>query len=232
MRDLAERRELSNYGEYSGAPRGGQTFEYAKTILDLLTRPPPHPDGKILTIGGGITIFTNVAEPNKSLSTDVANRCETFDKPTGWYDLCETVLEAVAFGWNPGPNAPPMQWFCVYGGANEIAACMELYIRKNSKDAIAYNPRATAIGVKKDNSGMDVVTDNKDHHEFSHATPTIPLPVLRTIGLCQADPSPMQSNALRTLNYGPSVKIGMQFRTARRMTGTDLSGNPVNIVGG
>ncbi|KAG2741258.1 hypothetical protein P692DRAFT_201894116 [Suillus brevipes Sb2] len=30
----------------------------------------------------------------------------------------------------------------------------------------------------------------------------------------QADLSPKQSNALRTLNYGPSVKIGMQFRTA------------------
>lgn len=44
----------------------------------------------------------------------------------------------------------------------------------------------------------------------------------------------MQSNALRTLNYGPrpSVKIGMQFRTAWWTTGKDLSGNPVNIVGG
>ncbi|KAG1817807.1 hypothetical protein DFJ58DRAFT_833334 [Suillus subalutaceus] len=166
--------------------------------------------------------------PNKSLSTDVVNWS------TGWYDraLSETVLEAVAFGWHPGPNPPPTQWFCIDGGANEIAACMEQYIRKNSKDAITFNSRVTAIGINEDNSGMDVVTDNKDLHKFSHVISTIPLPVLRTVDLSQAGLSPMQSNALRTLNYGPSIKIGMQFRTAWWTTGTDLSGNPLNIVGG
>ncbi|KAG2098959.1 uncharacterized protein F5147DRAFT_712972 [Suillus discolor] len=44
--------------KYSGAPSKGQIFEYAKTILDLLTR-PPRSDGKILIIGG-ITNFANV----------------------------------------------------------------------------------------------------------------------------------------------------------------------------
>ena len=53
--------ELANYGEYSGAPTKGQTFEYAKTILDLMTRGEPHPEGKVLIIGGGIANFTNVA---------------------------------------------------------------------------------------------------------------------------------------------------------------------------
>ncbi|POV95083.1 hypothetical protein PSTT_16469 [Puccinia striiformis] len=51
--------ELANYGEYSGAPTKGQTFEYAKTILDLMTRGDPHPEGKVLIIGGGIANFTN-----------------------------------------------------------------------------------------------------------------------------------------------------------------------------
>ena len=53
--------ELANYGEYSGAPSEGQTYEYAKTILDLMTRGTPREDGKILIIGGGIANFTNVA---------------------------------------------------------------------------------------------------------------------------------------------------------------------------
>src|ERR1700742_131320 len=39
--------ELANYGEYSGAPTEGQTYEYAKTIIDLITRGKPRPDGKI-----------------------------------------------------------------------------------------------------------------------------------------------------------------------------------------
>ena len=56
--------ELANYGEYSGAPSEQQTYEYAKTILSLMTS-SKHPDGKILIIGGGIANFTNVASTFK-----------------------------------------------------------------------------------------------------------------------------------------------------------------------
>ncbi|KAF7965514.1 hypothetical protein HWV62_43084 [Athelia sp. TMB] len=59
--------ELANYGEYSGAPTEGQTYEYAKTIIDLITRGTPKPDGKILIIGGGIANFTNVAATFKGI---------------------------------------------------------------------------------------------------------------------------------------------------------------------
>ncbi|KAJ3220369.1 citrate synthase [Dinochytrium kinnereticum] len=59
--------ELANYGEYSGAPSESQTYEYAKTILDLMTRGVPHPEGKFLFIGGGIANFTNVAATFKGV---------------------------------------------------------------------------------------------------------------------------------------------------------------------
>ncbi|KAF8526564.1 ATP-citrate synthase [Hysterangium stoloniferum] len=59
--------ELANYGEYSGAPTEGQTYEYAKTIIDLITRGKPREDGKILIIGGGIANFTNVAATFKGI---------------------------------------------------------------------------------------------------------------------------------------------------------------------
>ncbi|KAJ7062943.1 ATP citrate lyase isoform 2 [Mycena amicta] len=59
--------ELANYGEYSGAPTEGQTYEYARTIIDLITRGTPHPQGKILIIGGGIANFTNVAATFKGI---------------------------------------------------------------------------------------------------------------------------------------------------------------------
>ncbi|CAM9609814.1 unnamed protein product, partial [Phaeothamnion confervicola] len=52
--------ELANYGEYSGAPSEMQTFEYARTILGLMTR-VRDPRGKVLIIGGGIANFTDVA---------------------------------------------------------------------------------------------------------------------------------------------------------------------------
>mmetsp|Transcript_55763 Transcript_55763/g.103149 ORF Transcript_55763/g.103149 Transcript_55763/m.103149 type:complete len:1088 (-) Transcript_55763:158-3421(-) len=52
--------ELANYGEYSGAPSTEETYEYAKTILNLMTR-YKHPEGKFLIVGGGIANFTDVA---------------------------------------------------------------------------------------------------------------------------------------------------------------------------
>lgn len=64
--ELGGASELANYGEYSGAPTEQQTYEYAKTILGLMTQ-EKHPDGKILLIGGGIANFTNVAATFKGI---------------------------------------------------------------------------------------------------------------------------------------------------------------------
>ena len=43
--DMGGTSELSNYGEYSGAPSESQTYEYAKTILSLMTK-QNHSEGK------------------------------------------------------------------------------------------------------------------------------------------------------------------------------------------
>ncbi len=61
--DLGGRDELANYGEYSGDPNAELTYQYAKTILDLMTREKdPKGRPKILIIGGGIANFTDVAK--------------------------------------------------------------------------------------------------------------------------------------------------------------------------
>lgn len=67
--DLGGADELANYGEYSGAPSEQQTYEYAKTILNLMTSSPKHPKGKILITGGGIANFTNVAATFRGIIT-------------------------------------------------------------------------------------------------------------------------------------------------------------------
>jgi len=64
--DMGFASELANYGEYSGAPSEQQTYEYAKTILSLITK-EKNADGKILIIGGGIANFTNVAATFKGI---------------------------------------------------------------------------------------------------------------------------------------------------------------------
>jgi len=61
--DLGYAEELACYGEYSGNPSTEMTFEYAKTLLDLMTRTPdPQGRSKYLLIGGGIANFTDVAK--------------------------------------------------------------------------------------------------------------------------------------------------------------------------
>ena len=73
--------ELANYGEYSGAPSEQQTYEYSKTILQLMTSGTKVENGKVLIIGGGIANFTNVAATFKvsfllSLITDSQKKFE------------------------------------------------------------------------------------------------------------------------------------------------------------
>ncbi|OAF65048.1 hypothetical protein A3Q56_07239, partial [Intoshia linei] len=64
--DLGGSEELANYGEYSGAPSEFQTYDYAKTILGLMTKYKSEKK-KILIIGGGIANFTNVASTFKGI---------------------------------------------------------------------------------------------------------------------------------------------------------------------
>ncbi|MBN1170419.1 ATPase [Candidatus Micrarchaeota archaeon] len=64
--DLGMAQEIANYGEYSGDPNTEETYQYAKTILDLATRDN---DGKrrVLIIGGGVANFTDVANTFKGI---------------------------------------------------------------------------------------------------------------------------------------------------------------------
>jgi len=50
---------IANYGEYSGNPTTEESYHYAKTILDLMTR-EVNPQGKILLIAGAVANFTDV----------------------------------------------------------------------------------------------------------------------------------------------------------------------------
>ena len=66
--DLGFGGEVANYGEYSGDPSTEDTYEYTKTILDLMTREKdPLGRPKVLLIGGGIANFTDVARTFKGI---------------------------------------------------------------------------------------------------------------------------------------------------------------------
>jgi monoamine oxidase len=117
----------------------------------------------------------------------------------------------------------------ISGGSQKIAQAVADYLSSRRPDPISFNSRVTKV-THLGEMGMEVETNGSQKRQFSHVISTLPLPVLRTIDLRQAGLSIMQSNALRELNYGPSIKVGMQFKTAWWTTGLD--GVPLNIVGG
>lgn len=63
--DLGLAGEMANYGEYSGNPSDEETYLYARTVLDLMTRDAGK--GKVLLVGGGIANFTDVAKTFKGI---------------------------------------------------------------------------------------------------------------------------------------------------------------------
>lgn len=68
--DLGFGKEMANYGEYSGDPSETETYLYARTLLELMTK-TKHKDGKVLIIGGGIANFTNVVETFNGIVTAI-----------------------------------------------------------------------------------------------------------------------------------------------------------------
>ena len=96
------------------------------------------------------------------------------------------------------------------------------------------NASVTSIGLenpKKEDSPMVVVAGGSTR-KYSHVISTLPLPVLRTIDLKDSNLDIVQSNALRKLEYGPSIKIGILFTEPWWTTGQDKDGQNFDIVGG
>ncbi|KAI6161803.1 hypothetical protein EDD17DRAFT_1822711 [Pisolithus thermaeus] len=61
-------------------------------------------------------------------------------------------------------------------------------------------------------AGVEVSLHNNSSRIYSHVISTLPLPVLRTIDTKDAGMTLPQKNALRQLQYGPSVKIAIRFK--------------------
>jgi monoamine oxidase len=121
-------------------------------------------------------------------------------------------------------------WFYKYsGGAQEIANDMKNSLSNGGAQNLTLNAPVRSISQE---SGSVVVTGDNFSKTFQNVISTIPLPVMRTLDLSGAGLSPIQSNALRELNYGPAVKIGLLFDEAWWTTAKNNQGVQLNIVGG
>ncbi|ORX73317.1 citrate synthase [Linderina pennispora] len=211
--------ELANYGEYSGAPSETQTYEYAKTILDLMTR-TPHPDGKVLIIGGGIANFTNVATTFKGIiralkeykQALIANNVRVFVRRAGpnWQEGLRAMRE---LGETLGVEIR------VYGPETHITAIVPLALGKASagatgagfKDQLVKQIPDSVAGSTPGTPGqMDV--DPLRSATSAAPTPAVPQPAPAPVASGEAAPwySPFTANT-RAIVYGmqPRAVQGM-----------------------
>lgn len=166
---------------------------------------------------------TRLGLPDEPMPTAVIDWLETFDKSSGWYDraLSETVLEAIAFGVAPGMPAP--DWKCIDHGTSTLPNMALQRIRDESKSVpnmpeqpIIMQAPITAIRASDPSDKLSplVVTAGGKDYTYSHVISTVPLPNFSFIDTSSLNVSVMQRNAIRQLQYGPSIKVGILFKTA------------------
>ena len=84
-------------------------------------------------------------------------------------------------------------------------------------------------------SPLAVRTANGKEYRYSHIISTVPLPNFAMINTSKLDISTMQRNAIRQLQYGPSIKIGMLFtypwwRDFKQIGGQSFTDMPVRTI--
>ncbi|KAK7951049.1 uncharacterized protein PG986_006777 [Apiospora aurea] len=134
---------------------------------------------------------------------------ETMNFGNRWYDqaFSEAVLESLDFD-------ATARWWCVEGGSKQIADCMRDRLRH--KEAIEYNKRVLAMTyVDKDHQQIDVTVQGEEDkpRRFDAVFNSAPLGTMQQMGLEGLKLNWGTKQAIRSLGYGASCKIGVRFRS-------------------
>ncbi|KAF8638781.1 hypothetical protein AX16_010432 [Volvariella volvacea WC 439] len=174
--------------------------------------------------------------PTGPLPVNVINWCETLTESTAAFDraFTETVLDDVVFN-NEG--LLKVEWSCFDGGSQTLSNAVEAYLNQVNPNSIVFNQPITSITGDPSpgtSTPITIITGgpNGTTYQFDNVISTLPLPVLRVLNVTPGLLSPLQAMALRQLQYGPSIKIGIRFKSPWWTTGKDKDGKPFNIIGG
>jgi monoamine oxidase len=130
---------------------------------------------------------------------------ETINDATGHYDMysmSQGVLEQWVFTESSLDN-----WTCINGGMDRITNGM-LQLLKHKP---VMNSPVTAI--RPGANGQLSLHYNGIERKYAHVISTIPLGALQAVDMTGLDLQYSRRNAIRKLNYDPSLKIGMKFKT-------------------
>ncbi|KAG8910089.1 hypothetical protein FRC00_008905 [Tulasnella sp. 408] len=174
---------------------------------------------------------------NKKLTAEVVDWVETVTYGTGWFDraLAELVLEYIAFS----AFLKDLKYTCIDGGSRVLSDFMTRYINNQQPNALQLGKRVTEIYYASPDEVPSLFTPirvkvegESQAREYGHVISTLPVPVLRSLRIDNAGLDVNQAYALRQLQYGPSEKIGVKFRTQWWRTGKQVDGDSFDIIGG
>ncbi|EAU89602.1 L-amino acid oxidase [Coprinopsis cinerea okayama7 len=157
----------------------------------------------------------------KKIPYVVVDWYEKMESRTGLFDqsLTETVLASLVF-MDPNKANQEVGWFCFDGGSEVLHE----EIRKKLSTQPKLHMRAVQIKEEEDGKCIAVEFDSRRDprpsaqgrsvKKFSNVICTMSFACLRMVDLDGLYLSYGQRNAIRTLAYTPSIKIGIQFKTA------------------
>jgi len=148
--------------------------------------------------------------------------CETIDKDTGWYDrsLTQIVMRSLAFDWPttplPGPEKPKdpnAGWYCFDGGSSTLPRAMFASLSEKAQQEALFKSPVTAISRGPKEIMRISINGVQSPQEYSAVISTVPLPRLSLMDLGGVGiyENYAQWSAIRELQYGPAVKVGIRF---------------------
>ncbi|KAL1848916.1 hypothetical protein Daus18300_013425 [Diaporthe australafricana] len=145
----------------------------------------------------------------QGFTMDEIDWLETMNDATGHYDmysLPQSVLEEWIF-----QSTDINKWTCIRGGMDMLTKGMALVLKRKPK----MHHKVTDIRAG-DKSTLRVIVNHTVEYNYSHVISTVPLGPLQAINMTEIELGYFQNNAIRTLNYYPSTKIGIKFKTRWR----------------
>lgn len=134
---------------------------------------------------------------------------------TNWYDQAhsETVLESLDFEYDDNDD---IKWYAILGGAKQLAIRMEDRLANKPE----YLSRVTAIkdsacglnldvDITRPACAGDTVVETRTYHAVFNSTTLGALKRINTDGVATLGYTTRQ--AIRSLGYGPSAKVGIKF---------------------
>ncbi|KUI69395.1 hypothetical protein VM1G_04950 [Cytospora mali] len=130
---------------------------------------------------------------------------ETLNDATGHYSMSmsQCVLDEWIF-----TSAGTDGWTAINGGMDMLTKGMSLII----KNKPILNSRVTGITPNATDGTLNVVVNGTDK-PYAHVISTVPLGALQAINMTGLELDYFQQQAVRSLSYDPSAKIGFKFKS-------------------